>query len=242
MLARKWLVLFALPLLAGMAIACGSGKSGGSSQGIKIEQTNPSGGVSLTPGAPPPTLAGVPTPAGPPASADEVASLAGNFGKVKSFKATISQSGGAAAQLQGTIEYSQPDRIRVVIGSGPTAQEIICIGNDFYVKAGNAAWQKVPAAQTGGSNCRGNLGPADPQELAKGINTAAADKTLVKGPQETVAGKRCQIYSQSLPNGSNFEMCVADGLPVRIVSKAGVQSVTITFSDIDKAIDIKAPI
>ena len=243
MLAKKWLVLFALPLLAAVAMACGGGgKSGSSDQGIKIEETNPSGGVVLTPGAPAPTLAAAPTAVGAPASADEVSSLAGNFGKVKSFKATIAQSGGAAAALQGTIEYSQPDRIHVTIGSGATAQEIICIGNDFYVKAGGAAWQKIPSAQTGGSNCRGNLGPADPQELAKGINTAAADKTLNKGGQETVAGKKCQIYAQSLPNGANFEMCVADGLPVRIVSKAGAQSVTIIFSDIDKNIDIKAPI
>ena len=243
MLARKWLLLLVLPLLAGFAVACGGGGSkSGSDQGIKIEQTNTGGGASLTPGAPPATLAAVPTLTGPVASSDEVASLAGNFGKVKSFKATISQSGGAAANLQGVIEYSQPDRIHVTIGSGATAQEIICIGNDFYVKQGPSPWQKVPAAQTGGSNCRGNLGPADPQELAKGINTAAADKTLVKGAQETVGGKKCQIYAQALPNGANFEMCVADGLPVRIVSKAGQQSVTITFSDIDKAIDIKAPV
>jgi len=242
MLARKWLLLLVLPLLAGTALACGGGgNSGGSDQGIKIEQTN-TGGVSLTPGAPAPTLAGAPPVSGTPVSADEVASLAGNFGKVKSFKATISQSGGSTASLQGVIEDSQPDRIHLTIGSGATAQEIICIGNDFFVKAGGAAWQKVPAAQTSGSNCRGNLGPANPHELAKGINTAAADKTLVKGAQETVAGKKCQIYAQSLPNGANFEMCVADGLPLRIVSKAGPQSVTITFSDIDKAIDIKAPI
>ena len=38
------------------------------------------------------------------------------------------------------------------------------------------------------------------------------------------------------------QACVADGLPLRIVSKAGAQSVTITFSDIDKTIDIKAPL
>jgi hypothetical protein len=242
MLARKWLLLLVLPLLAGTALACGGGsKNGGSDQGIKIEQTA-GGGVSTTPGAPPATLSAAPTIAGPVASAEEVANLAGNFGKVKSFKATISQSGGSSASLQGLIEYSAPDRIHVTIGSGATAQEIICIGDDFYVKQGANPWQKLPPAQTKDSKCRGNLGPADPQELAKGINTAAADKTLVKGAQETVAGKKCQIYAQALPTGANFEMCVADGLPLRIVSKAGPQSVTITFSDIDKAIDIKAPL
>ena len=169
MLAKKWLVLLALPLLAGMALACGGGsKSGGSEQGIKIEQSNPGGGVSTTPGAPGATLAAAATPSGVPASADEVSNLAGNFGKVKSFKATISQTGGAAANLQGAIEYSQPDRIHVTIGTGAAAQEIICIANDFYVKTGAAAWQKVPAAQTGGSNCRGNLGPARSEERRVG--------------------------------------------------------------------------
>src|SRR3954447_17351217 len=82
MLAKKWLVLFALPLLAAVVVACGGGgKSGSSDQGIKIEETSPSGGVALTPGAPPSTLAAAPTAVGVPASADEVSSLAGNFGK-----------------------------------------------------------------------------------------------------------------------------------------------------------------
>jgi hypothetical protein len=239
MLANRWLVLIALPLLAALTLACGSGGSKSSDKGIAIEQTN-SGGVSTTPGAAPPTLAAAATPVGAPASPDEVAGLSNNFGKVKSFRATISQTDPNAT---GTIEYQQPDRIRLTIGSGPTAQEIICVGNDFYLKPSAAApWQKLPSARTGGADCRGNLGPADPKALAEGINKAAADSTLNKGGMETVAGKRCQIYAQSLPNGLSFEMCVADGLPLRIVSRAGSRSSTITFSDIDKPIDIKAPI
>jgi hypothetical protein len=243
MLARKWLLLLVLPLLAGTALACGGGsKSSGSDQGIKIEPSN-TGGVSMTPGAPAATLAAAPTVSGPLASAEDVASLASNFGKVKSFKATVSSTGGTTPNLQGAIEYSQPDRIRVTIGGGSPSQDIICIGNDFYLKTATAPWQKIPAAQTAGSNCRGNLGPADPQELAKGINAAVADKTLVKGGQETVAGKRCQLYTQTIANGSSFEVCVADGLPLRIVSRASAQSaLTFQFSDYDKPIDIKAPI
>src|SRR5688500_20344456 len=93
MLAKKWLVLFALPLLATMVLACG-GKSGGSDQGIKIEEA--SGGVALTPGAIA-TLATAPTVVGAPASPDEVSSLASNFSKVKSFKASISQKIGRAS-------------------------------------------------------------------------------------------------------------------------------------------------
>jgi hypothetical protein len=173
---------------------------------------------------------------------DDIAAVRDNFARVKSFKATISQSGSGASTIDGRIEYEQPDRIKVTVGSGSTAQEIVCIGNDFYVKASSAPWQKLPMAATGGASCRGNLGPVDPKTLAEGINVAAADKTLTRGGTETVAGKKCQLYTQSLPNGANFEMCVADGLPVSIVSKSGPQSVTITFSDFDKKMDIKPPI
>jgi hypothetical protein len=35
---------------------------------------------------------------------------------------------------------------------------------------------------------------------------------------------------------------VANGLPLRIINKAAQGSVTITFSDFDKPLDIKAPI
>jgi hypothetical protein len=237
MLARKWLLLLALPLLAATAIACGGGsKDGGSDQGIKIEQGGSSNG---TPGAVAPlaTLSAAPTPSGVPASADEVTSLASNFGKVKSFKATIAQTGTAA--LQGSIEYQSPDKVHVVVGSGATGQEIICVGDSIYFKRGTGAWQKAPP---GSATCLGQLGPTNPQELAKGINAAAADKTLNKGGTETVNNKKCQIYSQSLPNGASFEMCVVDGLPLRLISKDPQQSVTIIFSDIDKPIDIKAPI
>jgi hypothetical protein len=236
MLANKWIAVIALPLLAALVLACGGGGKS-SDKGIAIEQTN-STGAGGTPGAAPPTLAAAPTAVGAPASADEVASLSSNFGKVKSYKATIAQTGGQT-NIQGNIEYQSPDKVRVVVGSGATGQEIICIGEALYFKRGSTAWQKAPP---GAATCRGQLGPTDPQELAKGINTAAADKTLNKGGQETVAGKKCQIYSQSLPNGSSFEMCVADGLPVRLISKDPAQSVTIIFSDIDKPIDIKAPI
>jgi hypothetical protein len=229
MLAQRWLVFLVLPALASFAFICGGDSS---SQGIKIEQANAG-----TPAAPA-TLAAAATTVGAPASADEVSMLAGNFQKVKSFKATIAQTGGPS-NIQGTIEYSAPDKVHVVVGSGATGQEITCIGEALYFKRGTAGWQKAPP---GAATCRGQLGPTNPEELAKGINAAAQDKTLNKGGQEMVNGKRCQIYAQALPNGSTFEMCVADGLPVRIVSKDPQQSVTIIFSDIDKPIDIKAPI
>lgn len=229
MLAQRWLMFLVLPVLAGLAFACGGSSS---SQGIKIEPGN--SGTPLVPA----TLAAAPTPIGSPVSVDEVSALASNFTKVKSFKASIAQMGGPT-NIQGVVEYSAPDKVHVVVGSGATGQEITCIGEALYFKRGTGAWQKAPP---GSATCRGQLGPTNPEELAKGINAAAQDRTLNKGGQETVDGKRCQLYAQSLPNGATFEMCVADGLPVRLISKDPQQSVTIIFSDIDKPIDIKAPI
>src|ERR1044071_9230917 len=115
MLAPKWLLLLALPMLAAMAIACGGGsKSGGSDQGIKIEQGGSSSNGPPGAVAPLATLAAAPTAVGAPVSADEVANLAGNFGTVKSFRASIVQKPTAQPQapasIQGTIEYSAPDK------------------------------------------------------------------------------------------------------------------------------------
>ena len=237
MLDKKWLLLIALPLLVGLSLACGGG-SNDEGQGIKIESSSSPGAASLTPGA----QGAAPAPAGSPVSESEITTLSSNFAKVKSFKAAINQAGGTTPAVSGTVEFQTPDRIRVSIGAGATSQEIVCIGDQFYFKTGNAEWQKIPASQAGGANCRGNLGPADPKLIGDGITAAAADKSLTKGGQDNVNGKRCQIYAQSLPNGNTFDMCVADGLPIRIVIKAGPQTQTITFSDFDRNIDIKAPV
>jgi hypothetical protein len=244
MLPPKWLLLLALPLLATMAIACGGSKDGSSDQGIKIEQGGASANGTPGAGAPIATLAAAPTPAGVPASADEVASLATNFGKVKSFRASIAQTSTAQPQapasIQGTIEYSAPDKMHINVGSGVTAQDIICIGESgYYFKRGNDPWQKAPASSP---PCRVNIGPADPKVLTEGIKKAAEDKTLNKGGQETVGGKKCQTYAQTIPTGATFEMCVADGLPIRLVSKDPQNTLTVTFSEFDKPLDIKAPI
>lgn len=91
------------------------------------------------------------------------------------------------------------------------------------------------------ASCRSNLGPADPDALAASLRVTA-DKPFSKGAEDSVGGKKCTIYTQTLPSGVEFGVCVADGLPLRIINKNPQGSVTLTFSDFDKPLDIKAPI
>ena len=67
--------------------------------------------------------------------------------------------------------------------------------------------------------------------LNKNFETGAT-----KGGTDTVAGKRCQVYS--IPT---TEICLADDLPLRIVITSGTTKTTIVFTSFDN-VDIKAPI
>jgi hypothetical protein len=165
--------------------------------------------------------------------------VAGNFARVKSFRATISGGEGSPEAL---IEYQEPNSVRATVGSGAMEQQIVCINNDFYAKRAGE-WQKVP--EGGGSNpsCRANLGASDPKVIADGIRAATADPALFKGGQAKVNGKPCQLFVHQVPSGGSVELCVAGGLPRRIVSKGvGPQAVTITFTEFDKNVEIKQPI
>lgn len=169
----------------------------------------------------------------------DVTKVADNFAKVKSFKATM--SGGAGAP-EGLLEYQEPNSVSVTVGSGAQQQQIVCINSDFYVRRAGE-WQKVPDGGGSAPGCRANLGASDPKIIGDGIRAATTDPALVKGDQAEVNGKKCQLYAHTAPGGAgSSEFCIADGLPRRIVFKgAGGQAVTITFTDYDKNVEIKAP-
>jgi hypothetical protein len=58
-----------------------------------------------------------------------------------------------------------------------------------------------------------------------------------------VNGVKCQIYTvNDTGTGSTMELCVANGLPLRIVDKSSGNTITILLTDFDKVSDIKAPI
>ena len=172
------------------------------------------------------------------ASSTDASALADNFSRLKSFKAVIAQGDGAGG-LQGTIEYEAPNKVHVTAGSGSVSQEVLCIGDNFYARPQGSTWQTVPSVT---ASCRANLGPADPEAIVASLRAVAAAGPLKKGAEDSVGGKKCTIYTQTLPSGVEFGACVADGLPLRILNKAPQGSVTITFSNFDKPLDLKAPI
>ena len=173
---------------------------------------------------------------GAPGGEQDLTRLADNFARLKSFRASISDSSGSG--FQGSIEYEAPGSVHVTAGAGGVSQEIMCIGSNFYARPQGSPWQNVANPN---ASCRNNLGPADPDAIAASLRVAT-EKPLTKGAEDTVGGKKCTIYTGTLPSGVEFGVCVADGLPLRIVNRNAQGAVTLTFSDFDKPLDIKAPI
>jgi len=78
---------------------------------------------------------------GAPAGDEDVTRLADNFGRLKSFRATIADSSGSG--FQGSIEYEAPSSVHVTAGAGAVSQEIMCIGSNFYARPQGSPWQNV---------------------------------------------------------------------------------------------------
>jgi hypothetical protein len=82
------------------------------------------------------------------------------------------------------------------------------------------------------------LTPNDISENARALTAGDAKK----GGTETVEGKRCQIYTHTSPGTGTLEYCIADNLIVRVVLQNAGTKTTITFTDYNANIEIKAPI
>jgi outer membrane lipoprotein-sorting protein len=225
MFSRKTAFLAGLVLCLFVAIGCGGGSKDKSSGGTK--QT-PASGVEST-AQPAQTR-----PAGAAASDTELAAFISAFTKVKSFKATMTiEAGPGQPKQEGTMEVILPDKyyLKFTGAAASDSFEIISIGNDLYTKFG-PSWTK----QSGGGIGR----IFDPKQIS---DLAAASKNYTKGGTDTVNGKKCQLYTQS-EGGSTTELCIADNLPLRVVTSGsgGSGKTTLLFSDYDKVGDIKAPI
>ena len=210
------MILVAPALLALAACGGGSDKSG------PPTSLQPTFVINSGPGAV------APAPSGPQASSNELAGITDGFAKVKSYRATmLIESPGAPAQ-EGKMEVVAPDKQHLILGGF----EMIKIGNDTYVKIG-PSWTKTPST-----------GAGTPGFDVDGVNKSVGNlKTsgAVKGSTASVNGKTCQLYTSTSPTGSS-ETCIADGLPLRVVSTSGGAKTTITFSDYNANIEIKAPI
>ena len=215
MFKTRYFMLLAV-LLVVPAIACGGDKDD--------NDTEPMGSSRETPVA---TRTAGSTPAAGGAGANELAGAVRGFTSVKSFRATIVMETPGQPRQEGIIESQLPDRFHFRLGS----IEMISIGADSYIKVGNT-WTRSPG---GGF---GNI--FDISDIAETVQLYTNDASIVKGGTETVAGKRCQLYTYSA-SGTTSELCVADDKPLRIVSDIGGAKSTIVFTDFDN-VEVKAPI
>jgi hypothetical protein len=156
------------------------------------------------------------------ASNSELAALVANFLKAKSFRITLQDSRGTP---QGTVEYVAPDKYHINVAGF----EEISIGKDVYVKQGTT-WAKLPSSQGVPSIFNADTFKSQLDQLST--------TKFTKGGTDNVNGTSCQIYNVTNADGTTSEICVANGLPVRV--KAG--DTIILISDYDKVGDIKAPI
>lgn len=155
-------------------------------------------------------------------SGNELAQLLANFLKSKSYKMALQDGAGKS---QGSFEYVAPDKYHITSGD----LELITIGADNYVKQ-SGVWIKLPAAA--------GATATNTTELLKTQLDSVSKLTATKGGTDSVNGVNCQIYSVTEPDGTKSEVCVANGLPLRIKTPTTI----ILISDYDKVPDIKAPI
>jgi hypothetical protein len=151
--------------------------------------------------------------------------LADGFSKVKSFRATITIESSGQKQ-EGTIESVQPDRLHLNI----LGLELISIGRDSWLKAG-ATWTKQSGT---------GVGAFQSADVASQIAAFNGPGVLREGT-DTVNGKRCDLYRTPAGSGVSSVACVADGLPLRVVTEAAAGKTTVVFTDYNADIKIEAP-
>lgn len=214
---RYLILLIGMSLLSVLLLGCSKSKP--KSESVQPTATRAAGGQ---------------TSGGASGPNSELAGLIDAYAKVKSLRAQIVIETTGTPKLEGTLEMVLPDKFHMTFAAGAVpgagALEIIVIGSDTYLKIG-PTWTKQ--AGLGGQ-------PFD----AKSVSGAVAGlqpANATKGGTATVSGKTCQLYTTTSATGSQ-EICVADGLPLRIVSQSSGSKTTLTFSDYNANIDIRAPI
>ena len=230
-MSKNWFLAAFAGLTIALAACGGSDDKGG---GILSGQNNGSSGTTPTAGATTaPGGGGTTNGGGNSAEAGVVNDALANLQKQKSFKGKLTVDGGQF-KGDGSLEAVLPDKFHVTFGGGALGNiELISIGNTTYTKTGGS-WTK----STGSSG----IG-IDPASLTKQVQDVSKTAKISKGGTDKVNNKNCQIYTlDDAQTKSMTEVCIADNLPQRFVASGAGSKVTVTFSDFNSNIDIKAPI
>ena len=192
-----------------------------------------------------PTVAATPVAGAKPSAATElvpsepVQAARQAVGQVSSYRITgvIMPKDGGKMDMQ--IEYVAPDRMRVTMRGDDADQnmEMVAIGNATYVNVGGT-WMKQEGGLTGmdGGTLLQTLDLTDlVQEMEGG--------TLTRQGTEVVDGEPCVVYDYRRPDGSGkIWVGARDNLVRKIEGMDDNSTFTMLVTDINKPIDIKAPI
>jgi hypothetical protein len=230
-MTKHWVFVACAALTIVFLSACGGSHNKSGVLGGNKNSSSSSGSTPAASGTSAPSTSSA-TSTGP---AGDVQNALGNLVKAKSFKGKLNVDGGQF-KGDGSIEVVTPDKFHLTFngGGGLGNLELISIGNTTYSKTGNT-WSK----NTGGA---GTIG-IDPTSLTKQVTDVSKTAQTTKGGTDKVNGKSCQIYTMDdAQSKSKTDVCIANDLPVKLVVSGGGSTVTLTFSDFDSNIDIKAPV
>jgi len=211
---RQWITVLALGLTLALLVACGAKETPAPAPTEAPAATKAPPATEAPAATEPPAATEEPpateAPAAPSGDAKSViANSAVSFKNLKSFRLKLIMEQEGQLSMETLIEYVLPDRFHMVSDFAET----IVIGDDMYMKAGDA-WTKMPGGGTGTE--LGGVGVTEDQIL----------EAQLEGPED-VDGVPCQKYVYTAKVGDNPPtevtawIGVKDGLPRKIVTKLG---------------------
>ncbi len=177
--------------------------------------------------------------ASPEDATNAILESAVNLKELESYRAKgITEMGGQTISV--LYEYDLPDNLHMVTEVAGQTTEMIIIGADTYLKAGDT-WTQMPDTGAGSDS----MGTTVVQ-----INLSRENVLDARlAGTEDVAGVSCQkyVYTASFPDTPPMEVTVwiglEDGLPYKVVSQAGADMiVTQELYDFNADITIEAPL
>ncbi|MEO5927401.1 MAG: hypothetical protein ABIO72_01735 [Patescibacteria group bacterium] len=167
------------------------------------------------------------------------------FEQAKTFRAKLTLSI-ASAVVTGQIDVMKPDRFHGTMESQnasgqPDTSELVGVGDTLYIRMSKTQWGYVKDPEKAKAYTQAFRSSVSSQGslLTQGLD----DSLLVAKTRDGSLG--CERYSTTIPSTSTpatLEVCVANGLPKRIVASSNGNTATVDYFDYNKLFVIERPI
>jgi hypothetical protein len=171
----------------------------------------------------------------------------------KSYRARVQSTTSSGTTSTTSIEFVAPDHFHLTReastpGHAPIKQETIIVGNDTWMKMGDASWQKFPVNL--GDTIKQFRNPEVINEIGKSVDVKVIGAEVLEGVQTTI-----YQYTLGSPDNKDFNNSVktwvgaGDGLPRKTESEADLNfggrqihtKSTISYYDYEADIKIDQP-